>query len=158
MSAPALPATTLADSCYRALFNGCSALTVAPKLPATALATSCYRATFLNCSGLTTAPALPATTIAPYCYNSMFNGCSSLVIAPKLPAVTLRDNCYSYMFRYCTNLSSMEVSFTNWNSSEYSTYLWHEDVALGGTFTKPTALPEEYGADKIPSGWTVVNK
>ena len=37
-----LPATTLADSCYSGMFNGCTSLTTAPTLPATTLANYCY--------------------------------------------------------------------------------------------------------------------
>lgn len=125
-----LPATTLASSCYRNMFNGCTALTTAPELPATTLADYCYynmfsvctslettpelQATTLNqycyygmfsgCTGLTTAPILPATTLANYCYGWMFNGCTSLTTAPELPATALTENCYCEMFRGCTSL------------------------------------------------------
>lgn len=51
-SAPALPATTLADSCYYYMFTGCTALTSAPTLPATTLARDCYRCMFYNCESL----------------------------------------------------------------------------------------------------------
>lgn len=35
---------------------------------------------------------------------------------------------------------------------------WVKDVAETGIFYKPSDLPEEYGYNKIPSGWTVINK
>ena len=60
------------------MFNGCTGLTTAPKLPATTLANDCYREMFSGCTGLTTAPELPATKLAFYCYNKMFYGCSKL--------------------------------------------------------------------------------
>ena len=63
-----LPATTLADSCYSAMFWGCSSLTTAPVLPATTLAQNCCSFMFQNCSSLTTAPELPATTLAMGCF------------------------------------------------------------------------------------------
>ena len=59
-----LPATTLANSCYRSMFYGCTSLTTAPALPATALTQYCYSYMFRDCTSLTTAPSLPATTLA----------------------------------------------------------------------------------------------
>ena len=63
MTAPELPATTLATHCYYGMFSGCKALTIAPKLPATTLASGCYREMFYGCSALTTAPALNAESL-----------------------------------------------------------------------------------------------
>jgi hypothetical protein len=60
------------------MFYGCTNLTTAPELPATTLASSCYQEMFSNCTSLTTAPELPATTLAWSCYNQMFYGCKSL--------------------------------------------------------------------------------
>jgi hypothetical protein len=60
------------------MFNGCTGLTTAPELPATTLANSCYSHMFSGCTGLTTAPELPATTLAGYCYQYMFRDCSKL--------------------------------------------------------------------------------
>ena len=105
-SAPALPATTLADYCYFLMFQGCTGLTSAPALPATTLADYCYNSMFDGCTGLTSAPALPATTLADSCYSSMFYGCTGLASAPALPATTLADYCYSFMFKGCTSLTS----------------------------------------------------
>ena len=39
---------------------------------------SCYQAMFSGCTSLTTAPTLPATTLAASCYRELFSGCSSL--------------------------------------------------------------------------------
>ena len=105
-TAPELPATTLATSCYYNMFRGCASLTTAPALPATKLATSCYRYMFNGCTSLTTAPALPATTLANSCYESMFSGCISLATAPALPATTLANSCYRDMFNGCTSLTT----------------------------------------------------
>ena len=63
---------------FHALFYNCTSLTSAPALPATTLADSCYNSMFFNCTSLTAAPSLPATTLADYCYNYMFYGCTSL--------------------------------------------------------------------------------
>jgi len=104
-NAPELPATTLADGCYSYMFNGCTSLADAPELPATTLADYCYDYMFSGCASLVSAPALPATTLAVDCYSSMFSGCASLADAPELPATTLADGCYSYMFDGCTSLA-----------------------------------------------------
>ena len=65
-----LPATTLKDYCYRALFSWCSTLTKAPELPATTLATGCYWYMFEQCA-ITEAPVLNATTLVKECYGHM---------------------------------------------------------------------------------------
>ena len=105
-SAPVLPATTLENSCYGSMFGRCTSLTSAPVLPATTLANSCYDSMFYGCTSLTSAPALPATTLENSCYDSMFSGCTSLTSAPKLSATKLADNCYYFMFSGCTSLES----------------------------------------------------
>jgi hypothetical protein len=105
--APELPATTLANNCYRSMFYGCTSLTQAPELPATELANQCYSNMFTSCSSLTQAPELPATTLAENCYAGMFYDCSSLTQAPELPATTLADYCYEYMFYGCTSLTNV---------------------------------------------------
>ena len=111
-TAPALPATTLANNCYNHMFYGCTSLTIAPTLPATKLTTRCYDSMFHNCANLTTAPALPATTLANNCYNSMFYNCANLTTAPALPATTLASSCYGYMFSGCTSLQVYSSSGT----------------------------------------------
>lgn len=105
-TAPALPATTLANNCYNYMFHGCTSLTTAPALPATVMADYCYDSMFQNCTSLTTAPALPATTLASNCYNYMFRGCTSLTTAPALPATVMAQNCYINMFYGCTSLTT----------------------------------------------------
>ena len=146
--------TPLAENCYHSMFYGCTGLTSAPELPATTLANACYHSMFYGCTGLTSAPELPATTLAVFCYHSMFYGCTGLTSAPELPATTLANSCYNSMFYGCTKLSLIKVHFTAW---ERQTSKWVSNVASTGTFYKPRALTEEYGANNIPTGWTVVN-
>ncbi len=105
-TAPDLPATTLAKGCYGGMFGGCTSLTATPELPVTTLAEDCYGYMFGDCASLTTAPELPATTLASFCYRSMFQNCASLTTAPELPATTLADGCYSSMFQNCTSLTT----------------------------------------------------
>ena len=97
---------------------------------------------------------LEHTTLAASCYRFMFYGCTGLTSAPELPATTLASACYSYMFRDCVQLSLIKVHFTAWGSQ---TTKWISNVSPTGTFCKPRVLTEEYGDDKIPTGWTVVD-
>ena len=103
-NAPELPATKLKDQCYKYMFWGCTRLKKAPKLPATELAFSCYNEMFSYCYWLQEAPELPATTLADQCYMDMFTNCS-FNKAPKLPAEIMKSNCYAGMFTRCTNLT-----------------------------------------------------
>jgi hypothetical protein len=155
-SAPQLPATVLAGSCYHSMFSGCKNLASAPQLPATVLATYCYFGMFHGCTSLASAPQLPATVLATGCYWSMFKGCSALASAPQLPATVLAGSCYREMFKGCSALASVQCSFTSWGTE---TTDWMTGVGSTGTrtFTKPAALPTEYGTSKIPVGWTVVD-
>ena len=106
------------------LFADCKQLISAPELPATTLADNCYSAMFSECSSLISAPKLPATTLAAYCYCDMFNGCTNLTSAPELPATTLAANSYSHMFEDCTKLSTVTMlapsgQITNYNACYY---------------------------------------
>ena len=119
-SAPELPATELAEFCYRRMFYGCTKLTTGPELPATNLAKNCYWGMFYGCTNLTKAPDLPATNLASGCYTWMFRGCTSLTKAPELPAMTLAPVCYNGMFRDCPNLTEApDLPATNLASGCY---------------------------------------
>lgn len=92
------------------------------------------------------------------CYIEMFKDCTSLIKAPILPG-TIAPDCYSHMFEGCTNLNLIEVNFTSWKiGMKTFTDSWVYKVAQEGTFIKPTQLPEEYGSNRIPKNWTVINK
>lgn len=97
---------------------------------------------------------LAQTTLSSSCYRSMFQGCTGLTSAPELPATTLSASCYRSMFQDCTHLALIKVHFTAWGDQ---TSDWVSNVASTGIFYKTSALPEEYGTGKIPTGWTVVN-
>jgi hypothetical protein len=157
VNAPALPATTLANSCYYGMFSGCTALTTTLELPATTLADYCYVNMFSGCTNLTSALELPATTLASYCYEMMFNGCTSLTIAPELSATTLKTCCYQYMFSGCSKLKYIKMLATD-ISANNCLYSWVKNVASSGTFVKNSAMTSlPTGTNGIPSGWTVVN-
>ena len=115
-AAPALPATTLASSCYFNMFSGCSSLNQAPELPATTLANHCYYGMLAGCSSLTQAPALPATTLASACYYSMFSGCSSLTQSPSIKTYTSGLHAYGSM-----------LNMHDWNTGSWgklTTFNW----------------------------------
>ena len=157
ITAPELPATTLAPYCYVQMFRGCTSLVAAPsRLPATTLQLNCYINMFQDCTSLVKAPELPATTLRTYCYGDMFRGCTSLTTAPELPATKLESNCYINMFRGCTKLNYLKALFTTTPSIAY-TQSWVSGVAATGTFVKNSAATwETTGVNGIPEGWTVV--
>lgn len=137
ITAPSLPATTLADFCYQSMFEGCTSLTKAPELPALKLASFCYVSMFEGCTSLEIAPSLPATTLARSCYQSMFSGCISLTTAPELPAKTLADYCYDSMFEGCTSLTTAPSL-----PATMLTYYCYEHMFKGCTsLTKAPSLP-----------------
>ena len=87
----------LEDACFIALFKGsrvedCSGL----KLPATTLTDSCYSSMFEGCTSLVSAPELPATTLASYCYSYMFEGCTNLNFIKMLATDISADYCLDY--------------------------------------------------------------
>jgi len=101
-----LPATTLGESCYAAMFWNCTSLTTAPALPATTLAPYCYE-TMFNGTSISTMPDLPATTLVKGCYDNMFYNCTSLTTVYALPSTALEENCYDNMFAKCTSLATV---------------------------------------------------
>jgi len=120
------------------------------------LADYCYFEMFYECTALVNAPELPATSLAPYCYNQMFYKCTSLIDAPALMATNLAERCYELMFWKCYSLQKVEVGFTDWQySPNKPTVNWLLEVSNSGTFICPAGLPKTYGADNIPTGWTV---
>jgi hypothetical protein len=100
---------------------------------------------------------LPATSVGAYSYQYMLVGCSSNT-APTLPNITYYGTGgMAYMF-VSSRVTSMRVGFTSWGDSANPFFKdWLSGVPSTGTFYKPSALPEEYGASRIPEGWTVVN-
>ena len=150
-----LPATTLENHCYGAMFWGCTSLVNVPVLPATTMVDRCYEGMFWGCTSLVNAPKLPSTELAEYCYGYMFNGCTSLVNAPELPATTLAKNCYYRMFSDCSKLNYIKAMFTTTPSTSYTDH-WVYNVSSAGTFVKNAAATWEVtGYNGIPTGWRV---
>ena len=71
---------SLHENCFSGLFAWCP-ITTAPSLPATTLAYSCYQSMFVYCTSLTTIPALPAGTLLNYDYAYMFQWCTNIKIS-----------------------------------------------------------------------------
>ena len=152
-TAPALPATILANGCYIDTFHGCSKLVNPPELPATTLKTSCYRALFARCTSLVNAPTLPATTLADGCYRELFFGCTSLVNPPELPAKTLTTSCYQQLFYGCSKLNNVTV-YANDISATNCTSNWLSGVASEGIFNNyGSATYTVNSPSGIPTGW-----
>ena len=55
------------EAIFAFLFADCRSLTSAPALPATTLAQKCYYGMFKGCTSLTSAPVLPAVTMTKLC-------------------------------------------------------------------------------------------
>lgn len=163
-SAPALPATNLAEKCYASMFNGCTNLETAPALPATYLEGYCYYYMFAGCKNLNTAPELPATHLALLCYYGMFQGCSSLQKAPDLSATDLRYNCYTNMFCNCTNLTSVTMlAPSDQISGDYFTdWLKNAGTKEGITRTLKVKDPSAYNKLKdegvLPTDYWLIGK
>ena len=156
VTAPKLPATTLATRCYEEMFYGCNSLIEAPQLPATTLASHCYHYMFYGCSNLSIASELPAMTLAPYCYSYMFYG-TSITNTPELPALEMKDFCYAGMFKNCSKLNHITI-FARDISAYQCLNGWVENVPSTGIFTKVKAMRDfPMGHSGIPNGWTVNN-
>ena len=124
-------------------------------LPATSLTQYCYRAMFSKATTLEVAPALPATTLSMGCYYYMFEDCA-ITEAPELTVQTLAQQCYYCMFTGCTSLSYIRCIATNISAGSALTN-WVSAVAATGTFVKASGTTWSTGASGIPTGWIVVN-
>jgi surface protein len=87
----------------------------------------------------------------------MFQDCTALTQAPALPATSLATYCYADMFKGCSSLNSINVNISAWNPTDATKY-WVTNVSSSGTFTCPEVLPQSFGHDRIPDGWTVETK
>ena len=80
------------------LFRNCKTIQSVSRdfLPATTLAFSCYKYMFYGCTGLVNAPELPATTLASFCYCYMFEGCTNLNYIKMLATDISENGCLFY--------------------------------------------------------------
>lgn len=70
------------------MFDGCTSLTTAPELPATTLAASCYSFMFKNCTNLNYIKAMFTTTPSTGYTNSWVSGVSATGTFVKNSAAT----------------------------------------------------------------------
>ena len=125
-------------------------------LPATTLRNYCYRALFSYATSLVKPCALPATTLATGCYWYMFERCA-ITAAPELNATTLVNECYGHMFNLCSNLSYIKCTAVDGFSASKALENWVSDVASSGVFVKNSNKTWPSGISGIPSGWTIYN-
>lgn len=125
-------------------------------LPATTLKNYCYRALFSLASHLITPPQLPATTLAQGCYWYLFERCP-IQSAPELPAPILVRECYGYMFTGCSSLNYIKCLATSGFDQNQCTQGWVNNVSRTGTFVKDGNTTWATGANGIPTNWVVQN-
>ena len=126
-------------------------------LPALTMKQYCYRALFSWCTTLVAPPELPATTLAQGCYWYMFEQCG-IMKAPELPATTLVNECYGHMFEGCALLNTIVCRASSGFNKTKVMENWTLNVAASGTYVKSSDKPlAEYptGASGIPTGWVV---
>lgn len=75
--APQLSATVLGQYCYNNMFEG-TAIREIPALPAVSVPDGAYIAMFKNCKNLEAPAVLGATALSRAAYSEMFNGCEKL--------------------------------------------------------------------------------
>lgn len=156
VSAPLLPNLVMSEYGYASMFRN-TAIATPPALPATTLANACYYAMFYNCQQLTTAPTLPATTLVNNCYTFMFAYCSSLTSAPDLNAATLMNYCYDRMFQNCSRITYVKCLATDISATN-CLQNWLNGVSSTGTFIQAEGVEWPRGASGIPTGWVDVEK
>lgn len=154
ISAPSLPAKTLATRCYQSMFQGCTSLVSAPYLPATSLPTHAYHSMFNGCTALKYAQSnLPATGLSFECYRTMFSGCKSLESAPIIFAKSAANNSYYGMFSGCSSLSYIKIYYAKAFNSDF--YHWVNGVSKAGTFYYEGASLSR-SISSIPESWLVI--
>lgn len=152
----------LATYCLQSAFAWCQYLVEGPViLPARTLASACYSYMFQGDTRLQKMARILATQYAGWCCQYMYHYAGSALTGGMetvpILATTLGSNSLANMFNGA-KISRLEVNFTDWNTSGNSTTNWVAGVPGSGTFVKPSTLEEDYSANNIPSGWTVVNK
>ena len=171
-----------ANFCFWRLFYNNQVLTAVPDITFSRIAYYAFRSTFEG-TGIISGPSINCPVLESSSFYQAFRMCTHMINPPKILATVLRSgalnsalaHCYSlkelsdfyptelygtslYNFLYnCKNINLINVNFTTWGTAQQTTD-WVVGVPSSGTFIKPAALPEEYGPNRIPTGWTVVNK
>jgi len=83
----------------------------------------------------------------------MFEGCTALTASPGISAAACPKDAMKQMFNGCSSLKQITTNLTAWNTN--GTTNWVNGVGATGDFYCPERLPETYGNNYIPTGWTV---
>ena len=103
-----LPATTLNDNCYKAMFSGCTKLTGTVKsIPASSLTNSCCETMFAN-TKITSIPSIKAENVSNKACLGMFSGCTGITDA-SVNVKNISTSGMSHMFVGCTGLLSASI-------------------------------------------------
>ena len=142
-----LPSTELTRWCYEQMFVE-SSIVNAPELPAETLKEGCYHAMFGDCYSLEEAPELNAKVFEPNCYSYMFYNCTKLHYA-KITAVGSSDNVTEdpmvNMFYGCAERGLVVLSQEMLDSG-FGSYYWPNwDVITEDYPTNELGYPEAKG-------------
>lgn len=145
--------------CY--LFYNCKKLTTAPKLPATKLADYCYKNMFGYCENLETAPDLPAKDLPQGCYSDMFYNCKNLVTGPKISATKMSKFSCQWMLINCPKLSSVTLlTPSDQMNAEEALERWLKNSGTSAT-TRTLVVKDKAAYDELklksylPSQWQI---
>ena len=116
--------TPLKLGCFNDMFSTCANLVEVPAdfLPASTLAKSCYRGMFQQCKKLTRAPELLAPTLEQYCYRYMFFQCKSLVYIKCYSTSPGSSNTTQNWVKEANNAQGCEFHYrsgVNWPNGDH---------------------------------------
>lgn len=141
---------------FKSLFNSSTATIDASELelPATTLTDSCYNAMFFNCEKLLAAPkVLPATTLTPNCYTNMFRWCRALVTAPIIMAEDMSANGCMTMMLNDTKIKKVEIHVDSWYTDNAMS--WLSSVPSDGKLLIKQGLEIPQGSSGCPDSWEI---
>ena len=135
-----LPSLTVPDGAYEEMFKGQTIKNLPRKfIKGTTIGENSCKGMFKNVSGLTCVPDIFPNDYVSFSKNAfeeMFMGCNEL------------EEIFFFAYNDFIKTGGNETIFTNWVSG----------VPATGTFHCQTGFPGAYGADGIPTGWSIDNK
>lgn len=155
-NAPDLPATKAGKQAYGMMFYRCYNMKTSPVIKAKEIGEGCFGGMFAICESIKEIPEFNFKTLTKSCFANTFSGCISIEKVKLNIEMLAQDSCV-HMFMNCSSLKSVEVNFTAWPDTLY-TSSWLQGTSVTGEFIKPTSLPEVRGDSNIPNGWTITNK
>ena len=115
-----LPSTSLTDSCYEYMFQGCTRLVYGGTsvMPAATVPVNAYHGMYAGCTSMKY-PSVPlmkisATTAGDNAFAAMFSGCTALDAYSaniELDCQTTAEQSFMDMFRNCTSIEHMGERF-----------------------------------------------